>query len=452
MAALWDDPAALWDDPVALWDDASAPPVPPGPETDPPITAEAVTIADLSTVVGTFPLMEDYGWLVQRSDVGSFVLTLNNLDPARAFIVTPNTLINFYLFGTLAATGWFENRDTNELATDEEPEETSTYRGRLHGGLVDLITLDPPGGLERWPIADDRNFNYTDPAYDSSAWVTPTNVSTVLNAQTNWAGGTDPAVQWDPDFPDPGTIQILWASDGTDTDAGVGDCYYIEVITAATTGTHALVTAADNYGEVYIDGQPMATPGQESDLRIGFTRMTKQLFDLTAGDHLLAAKCTNAPGASPNPAGIAWAVYESNALGQLDTLIAYSNTTDVVMLEYQTQTPGMTPGAAIIAFLAEAAARAGVDPLAIANLVTVSFTVDEDTAGTPWPVTADMATKVGRTLLEFLRELAETYIDWRMRPGTLILDVWVKDGQGDILDVNYERGTTLTSHNEKEEG
>lgn len=399
----------------------------------PAITATLVELSDLVTPIETLSLSRARSWRDELNEAGSGELTLQNDDPALPSFALPNSLVNFYLAGVLSFTLLLESFFATDIDQLEEAAETTVFKGRGHLALLDRILVYPGLGVGKKPIEEDRAFNWTARAYDDSTWVPATLVTTVGDAKTNWDGG-DPDVQWDPDFPDD-TAEILWASDGTVSAAGVGDCYFRQFVTIPYDGTYALIAAMDNYGEVYPDGVLVVTPGQSESLEVGFKSRSQVTLEFTAGSHLIACKCTNAIGVASNPAGQAWAIYEIDALGKLGSLIAHSEAASTVMVEYASEPPGMSPGQAIILAVAEGQARGCLPDLAY------SFDEVLDTNGDPWPIVADIATKVGTTLLQFLRELSGTYIDFAMAPGTLTLDAYIRGGLGGTPGVNYHSPT-----------
>lgn len=390
------------------------------------------------------------GFQENLSEPGSASITFQNDDPDLASMVPPNTLINFYADGVLAFTMLAETFDAILLDQGEEANEATVWAGRGHLALFERALVYPSIGVGRRPIEADRAFNWTAIAYDDSAWIAATSICTVFHAKFNppgdgaWDGGV-PEVQWDPTFPD-NTALIIWASDGTVSGAGLGDCYFRQTITIPADGNYTLFALIDNYGEVYVDGQLVMSPGQSQALEVGFKTTSKITLEFSAGSHLIAVKGTNAVGTGSNPAGIAWAIFPSDALGNIGSVLDHSSTSSKIV-EYATQPPGMTPGKALLLAIIEAQTRAAGDALAFINLLTVSFDAVHDSAGNPWPVVADIATKVGTTLLQFLRELSGTYIDFYMAPGTLTLDCWMLGGRGTTPGVDYHSPTNPNDAN-----
>lgn len=377
------------------------------------ISVELVDLSDLGTPIETLPLTRDRQWQETLCDTGSGSVTFQNDDPALASVVTPNTLANFYIDATLAFTMLAEQFEATLISQSEEAEQVTTWRGRGHSAVLDRAVLFPSLGVGRLPVEEDRSFNIFAIAYDDSDLVGATAVMTVGDAKaaggTPWGGGFIP---WDEDFPDD-TAEILWGSFISNPSlAAVGTVYGRQWITTTFSGEHVLFVAADDGAEVYIDGALTVTT-------LGGTghKMVYANVDLSAGTHLVAWVCKNLPFiASQNYAGIAWVLYLP---GYPPPLVAHSLASDTLIADYPPDVPGMTPGATILIALAEAQARG-----TIPYVTTTTFDADLDSWGNAWPVVPDIATKVGTSVLTFLKELSGTYIDWRMLPGSWDLEVY----------------------------
>src|SRR5690606_38461757 len=114
---------------------------------------------------------------------------------------------------------------------------------------------------------------------------------------------------------------------------------------------------------------------------------------------------------------------------QPDTLVFLSDSS-WDSLGYPAQTPGFTPGEVIELVLGEAQAR-GTLPN-----VSLSYDASVDSAGQPWPVATQIATRCGNDLGTFIvAELGATYIDVRMQPGGYVLDAWIFGTGGETTDV-----------------
>lgn len=146
------------------------------------------------------------------------------------------------------------------------------------------------------------------------------------------------------------------------------------------------------------------------------------------------------PGINPstgvyNPGGFICAVYTYSAAGPTD-LLAHTNSLWRVV-GYSAEPPGMTPGQVIRIAKKEAFNRGNAG----ANEWTLKFTDAVDSAGQPWPIVSDIATKVGTSYLTFLQELTVNYIDLWAKPGTKELYAWNKGTRGKVRPVNLHAPT-----------
>jgi LysM repeat protein len=120
----------------------------------------------------------------------------------------------------------------------------------------------------------------------------------------------------------------------------------------------------------------------------------------------------NQPSAAVyNPAGLIASIYTYTADGP-STLLAHTDRTWKVV-GYPAHPPGMTPGQVI-----RLVHRKALDRGSPIGQWSLKFTDSVDSAGKPWPVVADIASKVGTNYLTFLQELCVTYIDVWAAPGT----------------------------------
>lgn len=141
------------------------------------------------------------------------------------------------------------------------------------------------------------------------------------------------------------------------------------------------------------------------------------------------------PGSTPfyfNPAGLLVAVYEATNEG----LGALLNTTNNSWrcLPYPSMEPGMTPGEVINILISEAKARGCFPALG------TTFGPYVDSAGRPWRRVGDISVRVGDDYATVLQQLAETYIDFQMKPAGLILD---------CFDIDTPQGGSVTTYTEE---
>lgn len=149
---------------------------------------------------------------------------------------------------------------------------------------------------------------------------------------------------------------------------------------------------------------------------------------------------THTSGGRPNPGGLIMAVYESD--DEPTNLLLHTNHTWRIVA-YPEEPPGMSVGEVIRRVKTEASRR-GND---LADDLTLKFTDKVDSAGKPWPVVADIASKVGTDYLTFLLELTAKYVDIWMAPGTLNLYAWNKGTRSKVRNVTLHPPTDTSDPN-----
>lgn len=403
------------------------------------LTAKAISISDRLANVSSTVLTDSLNrqWREELSESGSFQFDLMNDNTLTTSITwLPNELVDFYIGSSLAWTGLVESYEAVDIdESNEERAQLTTYRGRGHVALLDRIVIYPALGPYMKPIEEDRPFNWSSPAYDDTSWGTATVLGLVLDALTDAAGEGFAGI--DTGLPDD-YVRLLGPAGGTFDFAPIGDCYFREEFTIATSGTYLLYFYCDDEGEFYLDGQLISTI-----TGINWLGVTSNTVDITAGTHLAAAHVANLdPGFADNPLKYGWSLWSINSQGRAGSLV-WSAAEYTKSNEYPASPPGMTPGQAIIVCLDEALAR-DADPLYQAIRDNLSFDEARDSNGTYWPTFADMATKVGTSLFAFLRELAGTYIDFSMTPGTFELNAYVIGGRSTGRTASFYAPTSTT--------
>lgn len=426
------------------------------------VTVALTTIAELltSAPVSGCDNVRGIGFQDILNETGFAKITFQNDDPDLALIVTPNTLVNFYVLGELAFTTVLETWEAKIYDRDEEKVQATLWNSRGHKALFERGIMYPALMLGSHPIEEDRGFNWSSAIYDDSAWIPATRICSVLDAQT----GSWP-LAWDTDFADPGA-DVVGPSSGSTSTAPTGACYIRQAVEVYAPGTYEIQCLMDNLGELYVDGSLIMSPGQTNENPgQGFLKTAKASLELTPGLHSVAMRVfnvANPPSNIADPIGATWTLCIPAAEdGGSPTIIGSCEADFAIIEEYPSEPPGMTPGKAILVFLGECQVGnllgGGRGAL---TYISTSFDEANDSNGTPWPVVADIATKVGTTFLTFLRELSATYIDFYMAPGTLVLDAFIKDSYGTTPGIDFHAPTdegdestgNIASLDEKGEG
>lgn len=365
-------------------------------------------------------------WQETLNDSGTGSITLPNSDAALATL-SYDDAIRFWLDGAPVFTMLVESWDTETIAPTEDVDQVTTIKGRGAGSLLDEIIVYPEGGVNRRPVGDDRLFFFGQTPFDDSGWQFAT-VQAVYGATTpNW--NSLEGVKAPAGFPDD-AAGYLWNNLGTVNDAPEGTVYFRGAFTLAAATQTRIYASGDNTWKLWLDGTEILG-GEEGTTWLN-THET-EVFNLSAGPHLLAAKVTNTPpyvddlGAHPNPAFFIATVVSVNGSDGSETPYFRTDGSWRVT-NYLTAAPPVTAGEILNILLAEGAARGCVVPA-----VTYSKTNDSD--GAAWGATGtaggpiyEFTVPIGSSVHDAMRSLSDTYIDFRFRYGVFILDVWNKSG------------------------
>jgi hypothetical protein len=368
----------------------------------------------------------------QINEVGSGSVVLLNDDPQLP-LLNANRALTFSLAGRSMYSILVETDDMTQVAEGEEAAQETVFAGRGNIALLQDAVVYPSRGVGVLPIEEDRVFNWTAPfpVYDDSGWRRAKQLMTVAQAQTDW-----PYLPFAEGWPDPATTGVITPSMGLVDYAPVGTWYLRKTFTLAEGGFYLLYVSADNAGELFLDGQKVVDIG-------GFTGLFSYFIEMTAGTHTMAAWVWNAPQVVPpalsvtdsNPTSLIFALYTANPAGVAGTRVLVSDSTWKIV-EYPPHPPGMTPGEVVLHLAYEAMGR-GCFP-------NLNWTFDRyvDSSGTPWPEVTNIGTKVGTDYLTFLsKELAPTYVDFRMAPSAPVLSLWNRGGLGGPRPVTYHPPT-----------
>jgi hypothetical protein len=375
------------------------------------------------------------------SEAGSGSVVFANDDPDLAQI-SETSLLMFELHGYAAFTMLPRQLDRVTVSPQEEVGEQTTVSGPGNLAVLEEALVYPSRGLGAWPIEDDRSFTWHSTDYDDSPWGPSYGIVKVSTPDTYWSKANIE------DWPDP-DAEWMWApgyvkSDTPGAWAPPGPCYFRQEIWLPDGSTELEIYAAfDDVGDVYLDGQsvlhgefgnnPTITGNVNDRMKVFSERMPAN-----AGRHLIAIRNDNGMDIegdeSDNPGGVLFTCYAKAGSIRMDTPLLRSDST-WRCLPYPPQPPGMTPGEAMLHCINEGQARGALNGLECA------FDRYTDSAGVPWPVVGDIATKVGYDLLTFFRELAGTYIDIAMAPGSLVLYAWAYGQRGERTGIQLVKAT-----------
>lgn len=355
------------------------------------------------------PLEDSWGraWQDPLSEAGGFTVNLQNDDAALADCAF-GKVVRFSLDAAPVFAGIIEAKTVHGVAQVEADEYTE-LKGRGTMALTDSFVVFPEvaGTL----VGDTRYFNVASGYYDDSGWAAA--LTDVLSS-----GQGEP-----PNWPAPSALKISQVYDA-DTNAPAGFNWFRKTITIPSDDLYRIHFSADDTVTMWIDGVLVVS---HTDI-IGKTSQSVDIR-LTAGDHLFAVEVENYTGGLINFIWFMFGLYALEQDGTLGTLLAVS---DATWKAYGFgPPPGFTPGNVLTILSDEADAR-GV------TLPALDFDADVDTDGTPWPVSPDIAFRVGLKGLAALLQLAETYADLAMDPETLTLRAWAKGAKGAASAVVFD--------------
>lgn len=376
------------------------------------------------------------------SEAGSGSVTFANDDPDLAHI-SETSLLMFELNGYAAFTMIPREIERVTVSPQEEAGEQTTITGPGNLAVLEEAVIYPSRGVGSWPIEEDRTFTWSSTDYDDSRWGPSDGITKVSTPNTYWSKANIE------DWPDP-DAEWMWTPGYGQSWAPPGPCYFRNEVWVPSGTTELLVYAAfDDVGDVYVDGQPVLhgefgqNPMMTHDPNDRM-KVFSEKVPCNAGRHFIAIRNDN--GIDPegdttdNPGAVLFSCYALAGSVRSDPLLRSDSSWRC--LPYPPEAPGMTAGEAMLHCINEAQSRGAL------NYLQCAFDRYTDSGGTPWPVVGDIATKVGYDLLTFFRELAGTYIDMAMAPGSFVLYAWAYGGRGEHTGIELTKATgTPTSGN-----
>lgn len=360
-------------------------------------------------------------WQEAKNDVGTGRFDMHNGDAALAQCARGN-IVAVGLDGRRDFAFVIESAAVAVVSPAEELGQNTTVSGRGTAALLEDAVVYPEMGIGRKPYSDTRNFNWASPEFDDSAWDTPVATPPKYGEVANGVVTENfalPAAWPDPDS------EWIWDRDSEEDGVPIGDVYFRSSFTVAAEAQYRIWAAADDNHEVWLDGVlAMSREGPYG----GQSEFINVLLD--AGTHHLAVRASNLNALK---AGFTLTVTSINGDGTDGASIHATNTTDWVVLGYPDPVPGYKVGKIIRRLISEAQTRGGLDGF------NVGFDDDDDSDGTPWTESNDVAFPIGLTVLAALQQLAEVYLDWRMAGDTLTLHAYVK-GDPAASGVTFKTG------------
>lgn len=360
-------------------------------------------------------------WLPERiadtarasvTDPGAVSVTLAKTDVAAT--TGYNRMLRYWLRGELVACGLIEPRDDQTISPQEESGETVVLGGRGSLAVLDDDVIEP-WKLAWGPDMQAHRMSFAHPDYDDSAWGPPYVKALAGSTTPHWTGyprgWNDPAAAW------------ISGPLGSTFHAPDGTTYIRRAFTLTSTTQYALFWTGDNSADLYLDGIPIATIQN-------WQQLQRVDMRLSAGDHVLAVKVQNFPQPINNPTGFLFTMWKVGGRGSLDSVVLRtSSSTAWKVLQFPSTTPGWPLGKIINYFLDLRETHGG-------RAIARTFTDTTDSAGAPFPVVTDMTISCGPSPFQLMQQLAESYVDVKMAPGSWTLSVWNKGTKGRVLGID----------------
>lgn len=410
--------------------------------TQPQLLVEGWNAAN-DTLVSTFSSSFDRRFQDELSGLGSGTISVMATDSALTSSVKN---LRFALVNgttkTYAFTSRVESKRWRTVSQGEERDQIVTLTGRGIGSEFDDAIVYPYNGVAMRPISDQRGFAWWSPELSTSGW---------LNATVLVSGVTD-QVRIEPPVPDPwfapsgfpandnaGASWIWSRYAGGGTPAGIS--LFRSTFTSAAERI-AIFYTCQSRCRVWIDGVAVtdwtSQPNEES-----FTFCHRATPYVSAGSHVIAVEADTQAWtpAIPNTSrgALLVAVYGGGGIGATydSSTRLLGTSSSWLCLDYPTVYPAPTPGKVLSTLLAEAQFRGALTGWSLSCTDTV------DSAGQPWSNNTAHVFRVGATMAEVLKQMADSSIEYRARPVGKVLDVYRKNTVTVATGESYVAGVDL---------
>lgn len=435
---------------------------------------------DGSTVVSGTPLANAFNITFKDElngpGVGALALSISEAGAAQ---LTPGRFVDILIEGTSRFT--FEIEGDPEYSIHGEGEEYDAIvqvQGRGWACHLDKAIIEPEVALDLKLDAPWRVFSFASPSFpNGGAWGAADELYEYQDALTALHSGGQPVNRfqrvitptsdgvypspisfpvptspnfYDPDSP-PGAsyVPVYWIA-VTGQDLAIGYSFFRKSFTITTPDIYVLAVTADNYFTLFLEGVPVL--GEQTDHFIWQGWKEETVF-LPAGTYQLGAVVENVDtGLVYNPTGFIMTVHRVDSASQLPNAVSVvtDNTWTAFHVADDGYWPGWTPGQIVEKILTEALARTG----GLGAFNSDSFTAFTHTGGGAWSdsqaasqYVPAFSVEVGSTIMAALTKLHEQgQVDWHMRPGTMILDMWAWGALGTTPGVSLVAGTNLATY------
>lgn len=403
---------------------------------------------DPTRYIDTIEMAQTKQYLEGLSEPGSGKFNVNvnepktNADPSLLYY---RNICKYSIDGKTIGAFILENNKKVLVNDGEQEAEQKEISGN---GLLTWLTeaVVAPMFRQTRYTGDKRYFNFgsaRDDWYDDSKWVLTT-------SRGRW--GANPwgkrPTNWPKDY------RANWISNAplnTSFKGNEENIFRLEWVNSLDGGDWQIWAAGDDFLEMWLDGEKIIdTDFKKSSL----DEATKvQITDLAQGNHVLAARVTNAGGSGRgNVLDMMFALYHTTGDTNTKNLKLYSGQNSTVRwrgmyLGTKLETPVWTPGSIILQLIGEAKAR-GIRSM---GWIKPTFTSTRDSNGVPWITTPDdWEFDIGQdTVYSVMQKIGEKlgYYFW-IDPDTYKLNMAQYRGKDRSVDPNavvFELGKNLTS-------
>jgi hypothetical protein len=361
---------------------------------------------------------------------GSFVIH-NDDDRAQVeSILQDRNIIKARIDGKCRSGFIIQKKDPTFIGKSGKSDELTTISGNGFLSWFNDASLATEFGM-LGPQFESRSFNFASNAvatgttstwYAATQWTRPWHVAKYGNDKDN-PYRYKPA-EW-PDAPD---SYWMWAN--REANAGVGFCYFRSefVVTNANLGKYSLFVAADDYFEVYVDGQQVAV---ETDSPSTFEQTHRYDFDVdVAGTHVIGIKVQNIRGRG----GLLATVFQNGDAAKKTKakIVVPSKSPNWWMARLPVTPPNWTLGEIWDVLLREAKSRG----VWFADTVTPGYTKDADSNGKPWSRDLEWTFSIGESYHSIMKKMQELAADFWIDPETYQLHIAQSRGVDRTTDSN----------------
>lgn len=381
------------------------------------IEVEVYSYKDPTTLVDILDGRMEPKYLAELMGNGGGTIKINTNDPkivADPTLLDYRNILKFKINGDVVGAIILKRKKASTIAVDGRAKEVYEITGESLKTWFDDADVKPMGGLRK-ASPNTRSFNFASERgdwYNSSNWVAP-----VIVAPVNTGPWGSKPTKW----PTKSGAKWIWGGpyNAEGTAPSYSMCLFRYEFSTTSDLNHILYIAADDYVNVWVDGQQIVTTDSKTSAIDTATRVE---FLLPSGSHVLAMQVSNKYGLTRNPAAMVASLYKM--VNGVETLVSSSGSNGWLVMPFPTTIPGWSAGEVMLTLLNEAKARGVLFP----TYLVPTFTSTTDSNGQAWGTQIDWTFDVGESLASVVSKLEElgSYI-W-VNPDTLELNITADRG------------------------